>query len=45
VGVATPTPSDALGASMSTAVGRRPGTGGEIICSHAVSVLGVLVMV
>ncbi len=33
-----------LGASMSTAVGLRLGTGGAIICSHAVSALGVLIM-
>ena len=33
-----------LGASMSTALGRRLGTGGAIICAHSVSALGVLVM-
>ena len=33
-----------LGASMSTAVGHRLGTGGAIICSHAVSALGVVIM-
>ena len=33
-----------LGASMSTAVGRRLGTGGAIICAYSVSALGVLVM-
>ncbi len=33
-----------LGASMTTAVGDRLGTGGAIICSYAVSALGVLVM-
>ena len=34
-----------LGATTSTAVGRGLGTGGAIICSHAVSAVGVLVMV
>lgn len=33
-----------LGAVMSTAVGLRLGTGGAIICSRAVSAVGVLVM-
>ena len=33
-----------LGASTSTAVGRRLGSGGAIICSHSVSALGVLIM-
>lgn len=33
-----------LGASRSTAVGHRLGTGGAIITSHSVSALGVLVM-
>ena len=33
-----------LGASTSTSVGHRLGTGGAIICSHSVSALGVLVM-
>lgn len=33
-----------LGASMSTAVGLRLGTGGAIICAHAVSAVGVGVM-
>jgi predicted MFS family arabinose efflux permease len=33
-----------LGASMSTAVGRRLGTGGAIICAYSVSALGVVVM-
>ena len=33
-----------VGASTSTAVGRRLGSGGAIICSRAVSALGVLVM-
>ena len=32
------------GASMSTAVGRRLGTGGAIICAYSVSALGVVVM-
>ena len=33
-----------VGASTSTAVGRRLGSGGAIICSYAVSAVGVLVM-
>ena len=33
-----------LGAAMSTRVGVRLGTGGAIICSYSVTVLGVLVM-
>ncbi|HEX8487872.1 MAG TPA: MFS transporter, partial [Propionibacteriaceae bacterium] len=33
------------GATVSTAVGQRLGTGGTIICSHAVSAGGVVVMV
>jgi predicted MFS family arabinose efflux permease len=33
------------GATLSTAVGNRLGTGGAIICSYAVSAVGVLIMV
>ncbi len=33
-----------LGASVSTAVGLRLGTGGAIICSHLVTALGVVIM-
>ena len=33
------------GASLSTVVGRRLGTGGAIICAHAVSAVGVAVMI
>ena len=34
-----------IGALFSTAVGNRLGTGGAIICSYAVSAVGVLIMV
>ena len=34
-----------IGATVSTAVGHRLGTGGTVICSHAVSTVAVLVMV
>lgn len=34
-----------VGATVSTAVGHRLGTGGTIICSHAVSAVGVVIMI
>lgn len=34
-----------VGATVSTAVGKRLGTGGAIICSHAVTAVGVVIMI